>query len=100
MSRIGKSTMEMMVGFWQDLPQSQWMISSLSFTLCLYSAVSADSWNNPVMMTLTKSRSFTSSYAVSAANYVKAKKPNRPGKQFTGEEFMFTECAVTEWTKP
>ncbi|XP_032973486.1 cGMP-inhibited 3',5'-cyclic phosphodiesterase 3A isoform X2 [Rhinolophus ferrumequinum] len=43
------------------------------------SAVSADSWNNPVMMTLTKSRSFTSSYAVSAANYVKAKKPNRPG---------------------
>nr|XP_019593871.1 PREDICTED: cGMP-inhibited 3',5'-cyclic phosphodiesterase A isoform X1 [Rhinolophus sinicus] len=43
------------------------------------SAVSTDSWNNPVMMTLTKSRSFTSSYAVSAANYVKAKKPNRPG---------------------
>ncbi|XP_070350066.1 cGMP-inhibited 3',5'-cyclic phosphodiesterase 3A isoform X2 [Equus asinus] len=43
------------------------------------SAVSPDSWNNPVMMTLTKSRSFTSSYAVSAANHVKAKKPNRPG---------------------
>ncbi|XP_066210898.1 cGMP-inhibited 3',5'-cyclic phosphodiesterase 3A isoform X2 [Saccopteryx leptura] len=43
------------------------------------SALSSDSWNNPVMMTLTKSRSFTSSYAVSAANYVKAKKPNRPG---------------------
>ncbi|XP_039738487.1 cGMP-inhibited 3',5'-cyclic phosphodiesterase 3A isoform X3 [Pteropus medius] len=43
------------------------------------SAVCPDSWNNPVMMTLTKSRSFTSSYAVSAANYVKAKKPNRPG---------------------
>ncbi|KAM5255045.1 cGMP-inhibited 3',5'-cyclic phosphodiesterase 3A isoform 2-T2 [Hipposideros larvatus] len=43
------------------------------------SAVNTDSWNNPVMMTLTKSRSFTSSYAVSAANYVKAKKSNRPG---------------------
>ncbi|XP_007944981.1 cGMP-inhibited 3',5'-cyclic phosphodiesterase A [Orycteropus afer afer] len=38
---------------------------------------SADSWNNPVMMTLTKSRSFSSSYAVSAANHVKAKKQNR-----------------------
>ncbi|XP_027448525.1 cGMP-inhibited 3',5'-cyclic phosphodiesterase A isoform X2 [Zalophus californianus] len=43
------------------------------------SAVSPDSWNNPVMMTLTKSRSFTSSYAVSAANHVNSKKPNRPG---------------------
>ncbi|KAM8777628.1 cGMP-inhibited 3',5'-cyclic phosphodiesterase 3A [Rhynchonycteris naso] len=43
------------------------------------SAISSDSWNNPVMMTLTKSRSFTSSYAVSAANYVKTKKSNRPG---------------------
>uniref|UniRef100_A0A8C0T142 Phosphodiesterase n=1 Tax=Canis lupus familiaris TaxID=9615 RepID=A0A8C0T142_CANLF len=40
---------------------------------------SPDSWNNPVMMTLTKSRSFTSSYAVSAANHVNSKKPNRPG---------------------
>ncbi|XP_057159265.1 cGMP-inhibited 3',5'-cyclic phosphodiesterase 3A isoform X4 [Ursus arctos] len=43
------------------------------------SAVSPDSWNNPVMMTLTKSRSFTSSYAVSAANHVNSRKPNRPG---------------------
>ncbi|XP_047597595.1 cGMP-inhibited 3',5'-cyclic phosphodiesterase 3A isoform X2 [Lutra lutra] len=43
------------------------------------SAVSPDSWNNPVMMTLTKSRSFTSTYAVSAANHVNSKKPNRPG---------------------
>uniref|UniRef100_A0A8C8ZQY2 Phosphodiesterase n=1 Tax=Prolemur simus TaxID=1328070 RepID=A0A8C8ZQY2_PROSS len=40
---------------------------------------SPDSWNNPAMMTLTKSRSFTLSYAVSAANHVKAKKQNRPG---------------------
>ncbi|XP_058138849.1 cGMP-inhibited 3',5'-cyclic phosphodiesterase 3A isoform X2 [Dasypus novemcinctus] len=43
------------------------------------SAVGPDSWNNPMMMTLTKSRSFSSSYAVSAANHVKAKKQNRPG---------------------
>ncbi|XP_006199977.2 cGMP-inhibited 3',5'-cyclic phosphodiesterase 3A isoform X1 [Vicugna pacos] len=43
------------------------------------SAVNPDSWKTPVMMTLTKSRSFTSSYAVSAANHVKAKKQNRPG---------------------
>ncbi|XP_031239645.1 cGMP-inhibited 3',5'-cyclic phosphodiesterase A isoform X1 [Mastomys coucha] len=43
------------------------------------SAVNPDSWNAPVLMTLTKSRSFTSSYAVSAANHVKAKKQNRPG---------------------
>ncbi|XP_032203371.1 cGMP-inhibited 3',5'-cyclic phosphodiesterase A isoform X2 [Mustela erminea] len=43
------------------------------------SAVSPDSWNIPVMMTLTKSRSFTSTYAVSAANHVNSKKPNRPG---------------------
>ncbi|XP_072876634.1 cGMP-inhibited 3',5'-cyclic phosphodiesterase 3A isoform X2 [Chlorocebus sabaeus] len=40
---------------------------------------SPDSCNNPVMMTLTKSRSFTSSYAISAANHVKAKKQSRPG---------------------
>ncbi|KAL6082607.1 hypothetical protein STEG23_001638, partial [Scotinomys teguina] len=43
------------------------------------SALSPDSWNAPVSMTLTKSRSFTSSYAISAANHVKAKKQNRPG---------------------
>ncbi|XP_036107735.1 cGMP-inhibited 3',5'-cyclic phosphodiesterase A isoform X2 [Molossus molossus] len=45
----------------------------------LPSALSSDSWNNPVVMTLTKSRSFSSSYAISAASYVKTKKPNRPG---------------------
>ncbi|XP_040824010.1 cGMP-inhibited 3',5'-cyclic phosphodiesterase A [Ochotona curzoniae] len=43
------------------------------------SAVTPDSWNSPAMMTLTKSRSFTSSYTVSAANHVKVKKQNRPG---------------------
>ncbi|XP_077026358.1 cGMP-inhibited 3',5'-cyclic phosphodiesterase 3A isoform X2 [Tamandua tetradactyla] len=43
------------------------------------SAVGPDSWNNPVMTTLTKSKSFSSSYALSPANYVKAKKQNRLG---------------------
>ncbi|XP_051029385.1 cGMP-inhibited 3',5'-cyclic phosphodiesterase 3A [Phodopus roborovskii] len=43
------------------------------------SALNPDSWNTPGSMTLTKSRSFTSSYAISAANHVKAKKQNRPG---------------------
>ncbi|XP_059041899.1 cGMP-inhibited 3',5'-cyclic phosphodiesterase 3A [Mustela lutreola] len=44
------------------------------------SAVSPDSWNTPVMMTLTKSRSFTSTYAVSAANHVNSKKPGALAK--------------------
>nr|XP_025735675.1 cGMP-inhibited 3',5'-cyclic phosphodiesterase A isoform X1 [Callorhinus ursinus] len=52
---------------------------SSSIKLHEASSSSPDSWNNPVMMTLTKSRSFTSSYAVSAANHVNSKKPNRPG---------------------
>uniref|UniRef100_A0A667HNT2 Phosphodiesterase n=1 Tax=Lynx canadensis TaxID=61383 RepID=A0A667HNT2_LYNCA len=52
---------------------------SASIKLHEASSSSPDSWNNPVMMTLTKSRSFTSSYAVSAANHVNSKKPNRPG---------------------
>uniref|UniRef100_A0A8C5KFE8 Phosphodiesterase n=1 Tax=Jaculus jaculus TaxID=51337 RepID=A0A8C5KFE8_JACJA len=43
------------------------------------SAGNPDSWNNPMMMTLIKSKSFTSSYAVSAANHVKSKTPSRPG---------------------
>ncbi|XP_044770849.1 cGMP-inhibited 3',5'-cyclic phosphodiesterase A isoform X2 [Neomonachus schauinslandi] len=51
---------------------------SASIKLHEASSSSPDSWNNPVMMTLTKSRSFTSSYAVSAANHVNSKKPNRP----------------------
>ncbi|XP_045144420.1 cGMP-inhibited 3',5'-cyclic phosphodiesterase A isoform X2 [Echinops telfairi] len=45
----------------------------------LSSAVHPDSWNNPVMTTLTKSRSFSSAYAVSAANHVKMKKQTLPG---------------------
>ncbi|XP_042528470.1 LOW QUALITY PROTEIN: cGMP-inhibited 3',5'-cyclic phosphodiesterase A, partial [Dipodomys spectabilis] len=43
------------------------------------SAVISDSWNKPVIMTLSKSRSFTSSYTVPAANHVRGKKQNRPG---------------------
>ncbi|XP_075408130.1 cGMP-inhibited 3',5'-cyclic phosphodiesterase 3A [Tenrec ecaudatus] len=43
----------------------------------LSSAVNPDSWNNPVMMTLTKSRP-PSSYAVSAANHAKMKKQTLP----------------------
>ncbi|ERE65985.1 cGMP-inhibited 3',5'-cyclic phosphodiesterase A [Cricetulus griseus] len=42
------------------------------------SALNPDSWTTPGSMTLTKSRSFTSSYTISAANHVKAKKQNRP----------------------
>uniref|UniRef100_A0A673T4P9 Phosphodiesterase n=1 Tax=Suricata suricatta TaxID=37032 RepID=A0A673T4P9_SURSU len=52
---------------------------SASIKLHDASSSSPDSWNNPGMMTLTKSRSFTSSYAVSAANHVNSKKSNRPG---------------------
>ncbi|KAG8513748.1 cGMP-inhibited 3',5'-cyclic phosphodiesterase A, partial [Galemys pyrenaicus] len=43
------------------------------------SAVGLDTWSNPAMITLTKSRSFTLPYAVSATNHIKAKKQNRPG---------------------
>lgn len=62
----------------------QWMSNlSVFFNCCHCSALNPDSWNAPVSMTLTKSRSFTSSYAISAANHVKAKNQNRPGKQCT-----------------
>ncbi|KAM8979799.1 cGMP-inhibited 3',5'-cyclic phosphodiesterase 3A isoform 2-T2 [Sarcophilus harrisii] len=40
------------------------------------SAISPDSWN---LMTMTKSRSFSTSYAVSAASHVNSKKQSRPG---------------------
>uniref|UniRef100_A0A8C2SJ78 Phosphodiesterase n=1 Tax=Capra hircus TaxID=9925 RepID=A0A8C2SJ78_CAPHI len=60
------------------------------------SAINPDSWKNPVMMTLTKSRSFTSSYAVSASNHVKAKKQNRPGKELTEEELTLTDSPVSK----
>ncbi|KAM4820350.1 cGMP-inhibited 3',5'-cyclic phosphodiesterase 3A [Thomomys bottae] len=43
------------------------------------SPVISDSWNNPVLMSLTKSRSFTSSYAVSAANHVNTRRQTCPG---------------------
>lgn len=59
---------------------------------CLCSALNPDSWNAPVSTTLTKSRSFTSSYAISAANHVKAKKQNRPGKQCTLRVYTLIFC--------
>ncbi|XP_074124990.1 cGMP-inhibited 3',5'-cyclic phosphodiesterase 3A isoform X1 [Sminthopsis crassicaudata] len=40
------------------------------------SAISPDSWN---LMTMTKSRSFSTSYGVSAASHVNSKKQSRPG---------------------
>ncbi|XP_013910147.1 PREDICTED: cGMP-inhibited 3',5'-cyclic phosphodiesterase A-like, partial [Thamnophis sirtalis] len=43
------------------------------------SSPSSDSWNNSLLMTLTKSRSFSTSYAMSAANHLNSKRPNRQG---------------------
>uniref|UniRef100_A0A670Y459 Phosphodiesterase n=1 Tax=Pseudonaja textilis TaxID=8673 RepID=A0A670Y459_PSETE len=43
------------------------------------SSSSSDSWNNPLLMTLTKSRSFSTSYALSAANHLNSKRPSRQG---------------------
>lgn len=73
-----------MLRYCQDVYQK--LVNNFSIFISLYSssALSSDSWNNPVMNTLTKSRSFTSSYALSAANHVKAKKQNRPGKSLNG----------------
>ncbi|KAH0617117.1 hypothetical protein JD844_028795 [Phrynosoma platyrhinos] len=46
------------------------------------SSSSSDSWNNSLLMTITKSRSFSASYAMSAANHLNSKRPNRQGDQF------------------
>ncbi|XP_060545556.1 cGMP-inhibited 3',5'-cyclic phosphodiesterase 3A isoform X2 [Pantherophis guttatus] len=43
------------------------------------SSSSSDSWNNSHLMTLTKSRSFSTSYAMSAANHLNSKRPSRQG---------------------
>eukprot|EP00069_Balaena_mysticetus_P019410 bmy_12156T0 len=74
------------------------------------SAINPDSWKNSVMMTLTKSRSFTSSYAVAASNHVKAKKQNRPvsvkkenyfpEKYRKGEVFKFGENTIQDLCEP
>ncbi|XP_039188878.1 cGMP-inhibited 3',5'-cyclic phosphodiesterase A isoform X2 [Crotalus tigris] len=40
---------------------------------------SSDSWNNSLLMTLTKSRSFSTSYAMTAANHLNSKRPSRQG---------------------
>ncbi|XP_070610427.1 cGMP-inhibited 3',5'-cyclic phosphodiesterase 3A isoform X2 [Erythrolamprus reginae] len=52
---------------------------SASIKLYDTSSSSADSWNNPLLTTLTKSRSFSTSYAMSAANHLNSKRPNRQG---------------------
>ncbi|XP_060101820.1 cGMP-inhibited 3',5'-cyclic phosphodiesterase 3A isoform X1 [Heteronotia binoei] len=39
----------------------------------------SEAWNNSLLMTITKSRSFSASYAVSAANHLSSKRPSRQG---------------------
>uniref|UniRef100_A0A8C9MVM4 Phosphodiesterase n=1 Tax=Serinus canaria TaxID=9135 RepID=A0A8C9MVM4_SERCA len=43
------------------------------------SSSSSDSWNSSILMTITKSRSFSTSYAVSSANHLNAKRQSRQG---------------------
>ncbi|XP_042325341.1 cGMP-inhibited 3',5'-cyclic phosphodiesterase A isoform X2 [Sceloporus undulatus] len=50
---------------------------SASIKLHDTSSSSSDPWNNSLLMTITKSRSFSASYAVSAANHLNSKRPNR-----------------------
>nr|XP_060632588.1 cGMP-inhibited 3',5'-cyclic phosphodiesterase 3A [Anolis sagrei ordinatus] len=52
---------------------------SASIKLHDTSSSSSDSWNNPLLMSITKSRSFSASYAMSAANHLNSKRPNRQG---------------------
>ncbi|XP_063164567.1 cGMP-inhibited 3',5'-cyclic phosphodiesterase 3A [Candoia aspera] len=52
---------------------------SASIKLHDTSSSSSDSWNNSFLMTLTKSRSFSASYALSAANHLNSKRPSRQG---------------------
>ncbi|XP_053108877.1 cGMP-inhibited 3',5'-cyclic phosphodiesterase 3A isoform X2 [Hemicordylus capensis] len=52
---------------------------SASIKLHDTSSSSSDPWNNSLLMTITKSRSFSASYAMSAANHVNSKKPSRQG---------------------
>ncbi|NWU94111.1 PDE3A phosphodiesterase, partial [Upupa epops] len=40
---------------------------------------STDSWNSSILMTITKSRSFSTSYAMSSANHLNAKRQSRQG---------------------
>ncbi|XP_058661085.1 cGMP-inhibited 3',5'-cyclic phosphodiesterase 3A isoform X3 [Ammospiza caudacuta] len=41
------------------------------------SSSSSDSWNSSILMTITKSRSFSTSYAVSSTNHLNAKRQSR-----------------------
>ncbi|KAL8222284.1 UNVERIFIED_CONTAM: hypothetical protein K2H54_075371 [Gekko kuhli] len=41
--------------------------------------ISSEPWNNSLLMAITKSRSFSASYAVSAANHLSSKRPSRQG---------------------
>ncbi|XP_009876252.1 PREDICTED: cGMP-inhibited 3',5'-cyclic phosphodiesterase A-like, partial [Apaloderma vittatum] len=43
------------------------------------SSSSTDSWNNSILMTITKSRSFSTSYAMSSTNHLNAKRQSRQG---------------------
>nr|XP_008108575.1 PREDICTED: cGMP-inhibited 3',5'-cyclic phosphodiesterase A isoform X1 [Anolis carolinensis] len=52
---------------------------SASIKLHDTSSSSSDSWNNPLLMSITKSRSFSASYAMSAANHLNSKRPSRQG---------------------
>ncbi|KAL2309951.1 hypothetical protein Nmel_006185 [Mimus melanotis] len=54
--------------------------------ICLFSSWmyemdvhSSDSWNSSILMTITKSRSFSTSYAVSSTNHLNARRQSRPG---------------------
>ncbi|XP_062990848.1 cGMP-inhibited 3',5'-cyclic phosphodiesterase 3A isoform X2 [Elgaria multicarinata webbii] len=52
---------------------------SASIKLHDTSSSSSDPWNNSLLMTITKSRSFSASYAMSAANHLNSKRPSRQG---------------------
>uniref|UniRef100_A0A8C4PAK3 Phosphodiesterase n=1 Tax=Dromaius novaehollandiae TaxID=8790 RepID=A0A8C4PAK3_DRONO len=43
------------------------------------SSSSTDSWNSSILMTITKSRSFSTSYAMSSTNHLNAKRQSRQG---------------------
>nr|XP_034982973.1 cGMP-inhibited 3',5'-cyclic phosphodiesterase A isoform X1 [Zootoca vivipara] len=52
---------------------------SASIKLHDTSSSGSDAWNNSHLMNLTKSRSFSASYAMSAANHLNSKRPSRQG---------------------
>uniref|UniRef100_A0A8D0DJ32 Phosphodiesterase n=1 Tax=Salvator merianae TaxID=96440 RepID=A0A8D0DJ32_SALMN len=52
---------------------------SASIKLHDTSSSSSDPWNNSLLMNITKSRSFSTSYAVPAANHLNSKRPSRQG---------------------